>query len=137
MTKVCIIANERQFHGTAIVQIAPNCFRLDEELGLFLAAKDHEDRSTFPRLGDSIETVAKSDGSFEYVRVTSRGPFRHYERMLSPQLLFSPSLYEFLANLRSVGGHWLLFMSGFLVTSVPKNSSFDFEEQLSRAASDA
>ena len=136
MATVNIVAGDKTAYEAQVTQLGPNIYKLDEELGLVLAAESEEDAERFPRFGDIIETKVIPDGSLLFVRVIERGPFRHHQTALSRQLADSASLARLLDEVIAAGGHWQRILGGVLFISLPEGSTLDFETRLSSIASD-
>lgn len=101
-------------------------------LGWTPLAATAEDEGIEVYWGDVIKAEPTAKGRHRFVRVVERGPFEHSGYVVGPSFLKSTYFDVFAAALETAGGLWEVPINGWLLTHVPKGSSFDVAEELSR-----
>ncbi len=82
--------------------------------------------------GDVIETTAQADGTLRFLRIVSRGSFRHSMFLLSQAFLDSAEFTTFCNAVDNAGGKWERVMGGLVFVHIPDSSSFNAEVELER-----
>lgn len=133
MARLCISAGSKTAIDVEVTVVGEGLFRLDEEPLLFLAADAARDMELFPRFGDIIFAERINSTTVPYLGISERGPYRHYDFLVTQQLSESPRLASFLAEVVQGGGRWERCMGGILVLSLPATSPLDPQDFIAKA----
>ena len=130
---VTLITNGKTAYDALVSRVGPDLYRLDEELGLVLAADSDDDVPHLPRYGDTINTYSRDDGVLVFKSIHAKGPYQHFEFTLSKGAAQSSALSAFLQEITALGGHWQHIMGGLLFISIPDSSPIDVPAAVRRA----
>jgi hypothetical protein len=124
-------------HNAILTQVGDGLYRIDEELGLSMAAVDEEEASLFPQYGDTIAAHIDKDGTLIFDRVHERGQYQRLVYVLDATTIRSPGVVELLKEISRVGGCWGTMMGGVLSVSIPNSSEINLSARLHAAIHEA
>ena len=110
-----------------VTAVSEGLFRLAEQPLLFLACSTDDEAEYLPRFGDVVFGEYSDGGVLIYKGIFERGPYRHFDYMLSFEMTHSSVLADFLKSVVMDGGRWEQHMGGLFMISIPKTSDLDPE----------
>lgn len=113
--------------------VGEGLFRLVEQPLLFLALSPDDEAEYMPRFGDVVFGAYTDQGVLVYRGVCERGPYRHFDCLLSEDRSESTKLADFLHQVVMEGGRWEQHMGGLFMISVPSSSKLDPFRMFKRA----
>jgi hypothetical protein len=108
---------------TYVVPVGPSQFRL-ESTPLLASGKAYA--------GDTIEAVIGADGSYTYVRTSSRVAHRHLSWVVPSSFIGSNDFRAFVKAVELAGGSVERILGGVLFAHVPEAAAFDPQAELDR-----